>query len=126
MFDLCASRGLFLPTQTTMSTHVDLDLVDSILANIPDDKWDAVKDKLIECIIDEMPAAIMQRLTGTRDDFDKAEKFLHEYYAPTERNKDLIVDSFQIFGDIKTCYCLDLIVSKGSIDTDLELQEAME
>ena len=109
-----------------MSTHVDLDLVDSILANIPDDKWDAVKDKLIECIIDEMPAAIMQRLTGTRDDFDKAEKFLHEYYAPTERNKDLIVDSFQIFGDVKTCYCLDLIVSKGGIDTDLELQEAME
>ena len=120
MFDLCASRGLFLPTQTIMSTYVDLDLVDSILANIPDDKWDAVKDKLIECIIDEMPAAIMQRLTGTRDDFDKAEKFLHEYYAPTERNKDLIVDSFQIFGDVKTCYCLDLIVSQKDINPEPE------
>jgi hypothetical protein len=124
MFGPCASGGLFLPTQTTMSTYIDLDLVDSILVNIPDNKWDAVKDKLIECIIDEMPAAIMQRLTGTRDDFDKAEKFLHEYYAPTERNKDLIVDSFQIFGDVKTCYCLDLIVSQE--DSNLEPQETME
>jgi len=94
-------------------TSVDRDLANQVVAVIADEDWPKVREHLIDKILDEMPTAIMQRLTGTRDDYDQAEKFLLEYYEPTERNKTLILDAFQILGTTQTCYMLDLILPKG-------------
>lgn len=110
----------------------ELNFADSDLANQIVDvitmhhAWPAVREYLIEKIIDEMPAKILQQLTGTRDDYDKAEKFLAEYYDSTERHLTLILDAFQIFGTTQTCYYLDLVVSKDDIDIDPEPKETME
>ena len=109
-----AQAGVFL-AHTTMPelTSVDRDLANQVVAVIADDDWPKVREHFIDKILDEMPTAIMQRLTGTRDDYDQAEKFLLEYYEPTERNKTLILDAFQILGTTQTCYMLDLILPKG-------------
>ena len=108
-----AQAGVFL-THTTMPelTSVDRDLANQVVAVIADDDWPKVREHFVDKILDEMPTAIMQRLTGTRDDYDQAEKFLLEYYEPTERNKTLILDAFQILGTTQTCYMLDLILPK--------------
>ena len=94
-------------------TSVDRDLANQVVAVIADDDWPKVREYFVNKIIDEMPTTIMQRLTGTRDDYDQAEKFLLEYYELTERNKTLILDAFQILGTTQTCYMLDLILPKG-------------
>jgi hypothetical protein len=73
-----------------------------------------------------MPADIMQKLTGTRDDYDQAEKFLTEYYDSIDRHLTLILDAFQILSTTQTCYYLDLIVSKDDVDVDPEPEETME
>jgi hypothetical protein len=93
-------------------TSVDRDLANQVVAVIADDDWPKVREHFIDKILDAMPTTIMQGLTGTRDDFDQAEKFLFEYYEPTERNKTLILDAFQILGTTQTCYMLDLILPK--------------
>jgi len=108
---------------------VDIDLANQIVDVITiHHAWPAVREYLIEKIIDEMPADIMQKLTGTRDDYDQAEKFLTEYYDSTERHLTLILDAFQIFGTTQTCYYLDLVVAKDNdeIQHDLESLEAAE
>jgi len=106
---------------------VDIDLANQIVDVITiHHAWPAVREYLIEKIIDEMPADIMQKLTGTRDDYDQAEKFLTEYYDSTERHLTLILDAFQILSTTQTCYYLDLIVSKDDVDVDPEPEEAME
>ena len=93
-------------------TSVDRDLANQVVAVIADEDWPKVREHFVDKILDEMPTAIMQKLTGTRDDYDQAEKFLLEYYTPTERNKTLILDAFQILGTTQTCYMLDLILPK--------------
>lgn len=109
-----AQVGVFF-TYITMPelTLVDRDLANQVVAVIADDNWPRVRKYFIDKILDAMPITIMQRLTGTRDDYDQAEKFLLEYYEPTERNKTLILDVFQILGTTQTCYMLDLILPKG-------------
>ena len=109
-----AQAGVFL-TYTTMPelTSVDRDLANQVVAVIANDDWPKVREYFIDKILDAMPTTIMQKLTGTRDDFDQVEKFLLEYYEPTERNKTLILDVFQILGTTQTCYMLDLILPKG-------------
>ena len=109
-----AQAGVFL-THTTMPelTSVDRDLANQVVAVIADNDWPKVREYFIDKILDAMPTAIMQELTGTRDDYDQAEKFLLEYYEPIERNKTLILDAFQILGTTQTCYMLDLILSRG-------------
>ena len=106
---------------------VNLDVVNEIVDAITlHNAWPAVREYLIEKIVDEMPAAVMQKLTGTRDDFDQAEKFLTEYYDLDERNTILILDAFQILGTTQTCYHLDLIISKEDDDMDINSETKEE
>ena len=113
MFVPCASGGFSYVHLMPELTSVDRDLANQVVAVIADEDWPKVREHFIDKILDAMPTAIMQRLTGTRDDYDQAEKFLFEYYEPTERNKTLILDAFQILGTTQTCYMLDLILPKG-------------
>ena len=54
-----------------------------------------------------MTTSILERLTGNPTGDDRAQEILDDYYASSDRNKDLIVDSFKIIGEEQTLYSLD-------------------
>lgn len=87
---------------------VDLDLVDKVVELIPPITWDSVITGIITQIVDGMPSDILQQLTGSFDDFDRAEQILHDYYRSEDRdNKELIIDAFKMLGAENTLYFLD-------------------
>ena len=93
----------------TQPNLIDLDLVDEVVLRIPDWTWSVVRDTLVANLVDAMPGAVVEKLTGDYDNFDRAEEILLDYYNPTERNRDLIVDAFKILGDETTLYILDAL-----------------
>lgn len=86
---------------------IDLNLVDQVVSRIPVWTWADVKQAVITNLVDNMPSTVLEQLTGSPDDFDRAEEILHEYYESDERNNDLIVDAFKILGEEATLYLLD-------------------
>ena len=75
----------------TQPNTIDLDLIDQIVAHIPDWTWDAVCQRLVPALVDNMPGSVIGKLTGQYDNFDRAEEILFDYYTPLERKNDLIV-----------------------------------
>lgn len=91
------------------SEHIDLELVDKTLALIPAHAWIQVRQAIITGLVDCMPGSVIERITGTYDDFDQAEQILHLYYSTAQDgNKELITDGFQIMGPLN---CIDLLHS---------------
>ena len=88
---------------------INLDLVDEVVSRVPSWTWAAVRDSLVANLVDAMPGAVVEQLTGDYDNFDRAEEILLDYYNPTERNRDLIIDAFKILGDETTLYILDAL-----------------
>jgi hypothetical protein len=86
---------------------IDLDLIDQIIDRIPEWTWSVVKDRLVTNLVDSMPTTVLERLTGDPGGDDRAQEILDDYYASSDRNKDLIVDSFRIIGEEQTLYSLD-------------------
>jgi hypothetical protein len=86
---------------------IDLDLIDQIIDRIPEWTWSVVKDRLVTDLVDSMPTTVLERLTGDPGGDDRAQEILDDYYASSDRNKDLIVDSFRIIGEEQTLYSLD-------------------
>jgi hypothetical protein len=86
---------------------IDLDLVDKVIEMIPSETWSAVIDAIVGNIVDNMPSTVVERLTGTIDNFDRAEEILLDYYRIPLRKHDLIVDAFKIIGPENTLYLLD-------------------
>ena len=86
---------------------IDLDLIDQIIDRIPEWTWSVVKDRLVTDLVDSMPTTVLERLTGNPTGDDRAQEILDDYYASSDRNKDLIVDSFRIIGEEQTLYSLD-------------------
>ena len=93
----------------SQNNSIDLDLVDKIIALIPDVAWPAVIQAVVTNIVDNMPTMVVEKLTGTHDDFDKAEEIVLSYYNTEGRNKDLIIDAFKILGAENTVYLLDAL-----------------
>jgi len=92
----------------SQSNVVDLELIDKVVAIIPSLAWDAVITGVVTQLVDYMPSTILERLTGSRDDYDKAEQILHDYYASDAvENKELIFDACNILGTEATLYFLD-------------------
>lgn len=87
---------------------IDLDLVEKTIALIPEHAWPQVKQAIITALVDNMPGAVIQKLTGRYDDFDSAEKVLQSYYQLPESNDEIIVDGFKIMGAVN---CLELLNS---------------
>ena len=100
------------------SELVDLDLVDQTIALIPEDAWPQVKQSIITAFVDNMPGAVIQKLTGRYDDFDSAEKVLQSYCQLPESNDEIIVDGFKIMGAVN---CLELLsalnLTKNEVQT---------
>ena len=86
---------------------IDLDLIDQIIDRIPEWTWSVVTDRLVTDLVDSMPTTVLERLTGDPGGDDRAQEILDDYYASSDRNKDLIVDSFRIIGEEQTLYSLD-------------------
>jgi hypothetical protein len=86
---------------------INLDLVDDVVERIPEWTWAVVKDRLVTNLVDLMPVTVLERLTGDPLGDDRAQEILDDYYASSDRNKDLIVDSFKIIGEEQTLYSLD-------------------
>lgn len=88
--------------------YVDLDLVAKTIDLIPDNCWKQVKQAIITCLVDNMPGSVIEKLTGSYDDFDKAEAILFNYYELPDYKEELIIDSFKIMGSVN---CLELLNS---------------
>jgi BioD-like phosphotransacetylase family protein len=86
---------------------INLDLIDQVVERIPEWTWHVVKDRLVTNLVDAMPTTVLERLTGSATDDDRAQEILDDYYASSDKNKDLIVDSFKIIGEEQTLYSLD-------------------
>jgi hypothetical protein len=86
---------------------INLDLVDQVVERIPEWTWPLVKCHLVTRLVDEMPTTILERLTGNPAGDDRAQEILDDYYAPSNMNKDLLVDLFKIIGEEQTLYSLD-------------------
>jgi len=79
-----------------LNTGINLDLVDHVVCRIPKWTWPLVKDRLVTDLVDAMTTTILERLTGDPGGDDRAQEILDDYYASSDRNKDLIVDSFKL------------------------------
>lgn len=86
---------------------INLDLIDQVVERIPEWTWHVVKNQLVTNLVDAMPTTVLERLTGSATDDDRAQEILDDYYAPSSMNKDLLVDSFRIIGEEQTLYSLD-------------------
>ena len=87
---------------------IDLDLVDQTIALIPDQAWTQVRQVIVTSLVDNMPGSVVQKLTGSYDDFDRAENILYAYYELPKCQQELIVDAFKIMGAVN---CLELLNS---------------
>ena len=87
---------------------VDLDLVDKVHEMIPASTWPVVTKGIVSFIVDNMPGTVLESLTGSYDGFEEAEQILLSYYQGEEvKDKELLVDSFNILGAENVLYYLD-------------------
>jgi len=87
---------------------VDLDLVDKVHEMIPASTWPVVTKGIVSFIVDNMPGTVLESLTGSYDGFEEAEQILLSYYQGEEvKDKELLVDSFNILGAENILYYLD-------------------
>jgi len=91
------------------NTVIALALVDEVVARIPEWAWPVVKDRLVNELLDAMPTFVIERLTGSPTNDDRAQEILDNYYKPAERNRNIIVDSFEILGEEQTLEFLEAL-----------------
>lgn len=92
---------------TTSDDCIDLDLVDKVIALIPDNTWNVVVPGLVDALIDAMPSDVLIQLTGDINGFDRAEEILMSYYNEPDQTQSIIADTFRILGDEATLYLLE-------------------
>ena len=92
---------------TTPDDYIDLDLVDKVIALIPDNTWNVVVPGLVDALIDAMPSDVLIQLTGDINGFDRAEEILMSYYNEPDQTQSIIADTFKILGDEATLYLLE-------------------
>ena len=92
---------------TTPDDCIDLDLVDKVIALIPDNTWNVVVSGLVNALIDAMPSDVLIQLTGDINGFDRAEEILMSYYNEPDQTQSIIADTFRILGDETTLYLLE-------------------
>lgn len=90
------------------SELIDLDLVDKTIALIPEQAWTQVRQAIVTSLVDNMPGAVVEKLTGSYTDFDQAENVLYDYYELPKCQQELIEDAFKIMGAVN---CLELLNS---------------
>jgi hypothetical protein len=99
------------------SELIDLDLVDKTIALVPEHGWTQVRQLIVETLVDNMPGSVVEQLTGSCTNFDKAEEILYSYYELPEYQNELIVDAFKIIGAVN---CLQLLSSLDFTQDELQ------
>jgi hypothetical protein len=99
---------------------IDLDLVDQTIALIPEQAWTQVRQAIVTALVDNMPGFALEKLTGTYDNFDRAEKILYDYYQLPDLKQDLIVDAFSIMGAVN---CLEILSSLNLTEDELQTMQ---
>jgi hypothetical protein len=99
---------------------IDLDLVDQTIALIPEQAWTQVRQAIVTALVDNMPGFALEKLTGTHDNFDRAEEILYDYYQLPDLKQDLIVDAFKIMGAFN---CLELLSSLNLTQDELQTMQ---
>jgi hypothetical protein len=99
---------------------IDLDLVDQTIALIPEQAWTQVRQAIVTALVDNMPGFALEKLTGTYDNFDRAEEILYDYYQLPDLKQDLIVDAFKIMGAFN---CLELLSSLNLTQDELQTMQ---
>jgi hypothetical protein len=89
------------------SPEIDFDLIDKIVLCMPDWAWDPVCQVLVPAIVDTMPGLVLEKLTGSYDNFDRAEEILFDHYKPLEQKHALIIDCFKLISPHVTVDLLD-------------------
>lgn len=92
---------------TTPDNCINLDLVDKVIALIPNNTWNVVVPGLVNALIDAMPSDVLIQLTGDINGFDRAEEILMSYYNEPDQTQSIIADTFRILGDEATLYLLE-------------------
>lgn len=91
------------------SQPIDIDLTQAVIQRIPTWTWTNVCDRIVEMLVDNMPSDVLLKLTGSSDDFDKAEAILKAFYQNGGNQEELINDAFHIFGTEEVLYALDAL-----------------
>jgi spore maturation protein CgeB len=89
-----------------LSELIDLNLVDQVVANVPEHTWEFVTTSIIDQLVDNMTSTVLEKLTEDPCGFDKATQILQNYYENSS-HEDLIVDAFKILGTENTLYMMD-------------------
>ena len=87
---------------------IDSGLVKETMDLIPEHTWPLVIDEIAVQIVKTMPAEYIERLTGDRLNFKKAEEILLNFYLQSkEKREDAICDSFGFAGVQTILYALE-------------------
>lgn len=87
---------------------IDSGLVKETMDLIPEHTWPLVIDEISVQIVKTMPAEYIERLTGDRLNFKKAEEILLNFYLESkEKREDIICDSFGFVGAETILHYLD-------------------
>lgn len=97
-------QGSFSMTDDTNSNE----LINQTIALIPEHAWTQVRQVIITSLVDNMPGSVVEKLTGSYDNFERAEEVLYNYYELPDCKEELIADAFKIMGTIN---CLELLSS---------------
>lgn len=81
-----------------MPNAIDFELIDQIMNYIPHWTWPTIKEEFIEVIVDSMTSDVLQKLTGSPDDFDTAENILRNHYVMPGAERELLTDTVKILG----------------------------
>jgi|TARA_B100001250_G_C19752548_1_gene768495 hypothetical protein len=84
------------------------ELIQQTVSLIPEHTWPIVADQLSARIVDTMPPAVLEEITGNPTGFKQAEEILLNYYLESiEKREDLISDAFGFVGAESTLYFLE-------------------
>jgi hypothetical protein len=84
------------------------ELINQTIALIPEHAWTQVRQVIITSLVDNMPGSVVEKLTGSYDNFERAEEVLYNYYELPDCKEELITDAFKIMGATN---CLELLSS---------------
>ena len=92
-----------------MTEHdVNLEMVDKVVELMPEASWPLVKQTIITTLVDNMPGSVLEKLTGSYEDFELAESILNAHYKLPGTERELIIDAFKIMGET---FCLEVLNS---------------
>lgn len=90
-----------------MTDSTDLQIIDEIIKHVPHWTWPFIRDRFAEIFVDNMTSDVLLRLTGERDNFDRAEELVLNHYSMPGYERQLLIDATQVITIEEIVYQLD-------------------